>query len=99
MWLVWIWALLATVAAAGTFFVARRFFQKINELLDYHERFMVRVQRTLDKTNKFLEIPMFEFSPEVVEWVKVVREFRETLNEAIKDVEYEEPDESDDKAR
>jgi hypothetical protein len=98
MWFVLIWAVLATFAAISATIIARRLILKINEVLDYHERFIERVNKTLYKTNKFLEIPMFEFSPEVVEWVEVVREFRNTLNEVIKDVEYEEPDEPTDQA-
>jgi hypothetical protein len=53
------------------------------QLLDYHNRFLENTENVLRETNKYLEIPIFEFTPEVRSWVNLVKSFRNSMKDAL----------------
>lgn len=65
-----IWAIASTVLAIKLWFL---YF----DLLAFHDQFLSRLNGVIEETNKFMQIPLFEFSEEVVSWVSLVRGFRE----------------------
>lgn len=57
------------------------------DLLEYHQRFLEKTDAVLRETNKYLEIPLFEFTPEVRSWVTLVRDYRNVLQDSLKGFE------------
>lgn len=80
-----LWAVVATVFAVK---IWRRYF----ELVEFHEKFLERLEETIASTNEFMQIPMFQFSEDVQGWVYLVHRFRNFCMTSLQGIIEIEPD-------
>jgi hypothetical protein len=78
---------LLVVATGILLFMVFRLWNLYFDLLEYHERFLEKTNQVLGETEKYLEIPIFEFTPEVVAWVTLVKGYRDSMRDVLKGFE------------
>lgn len=75
----WIALLVALLWAVVSTVLLVRMWRLYWPLLEYHDRFLARVEKVVEATNNYMRIPLFAETPEVRGWVLLVRSMHDTL--------------------